>query len=293
MGCGTSKHAVAPVPVTAPAAAPAPAAAAPADAAPVKEPPVADAVQTITPGGPAQVTTDAASAETPAQISSSEPAAIEKQDDALPGAVEEKAKAAPSPTDEERSNTTTPAASEVHSLGATSPRIEDNVEKLPDVAVPFPTPTDVDAIKLPSADPNELPYWERKDPLPARPGTGSRRPGSSAGKIVVYKTAKTKKMEEEGRKKRQQDGEVIPVPHTPSARPSALPPLKERKKKSKRQLDATLVESPAKPATADWHGTNNGEAWSLDATEFVTPTIAEDGEVAAAVPQTADVISFD
>jgi len=169
--------------------------------------------------------------------------------------------------------------------------------ELPPVAVPLPTPANVDSIQLPPADPHQAPYWERNEPLPARPGTGSRRPPSSGGKIVVYKTAKTKKMEEEGRKKRQQDGEVVPLQagaHLP--KPSALPPLKERKKKKKEPMEVTLVESPARPSTADWQGSNGGEAWSLDVAEFAVPTISEDGEVGAGAgvaKADADVVSFD
>lgn len=153
-------------------------------------------------------------------------------------------------TDEERSKNNTPAV-QVHGqaqgLGATSPNTSADKELLelgassprsapeeapllPSMLEPLPTPQDVDSIVLPSGDSSCVPHWE-KDPLPARPGTSSRRPQSSAGKLVVYKTEKTKKMEAEAKKKRGDELGASPEKEkTPSRRASALPPIKLRKK---------------------------------------------------------------
>lgn len=184
------------------------------------------------------------------------------------------------PTDEERSKNTTPASNDhAQGLGATTPRSSQDsqelglaasplsakgIQHLPPSLEPLPAPTDVDSIALPAAKEEEslVPYWE-KEPLPARPGTSSRRPQSSGGKkLVVYKTEKTKKLEAEAKKKRGDD--VNPSPEktlsSKTAR-SSLPPIKLRQK-VKPHSENFEVMTPAKKGN-EWTGSSGGEAWSV------------------------------
>lgn len=204
-------------------------------------------------------------------------------------------------TDDERSKNSTPLTTHQGDLGATSPagrKAGDEACAQSDVSAspiltpsvgkqidPLPAPLDVDSMKLPVHTEESLPYWERLAPLPAqndRPGTSSRRPQSSAGKLVVYQTEKQKKLKAEAKKKRESD--VISSPSSGSTtlppvtgaktRASALPPLKERKKKSKKPdegaaAEETMVLAPVKPVR-DWKGSLGGEAW-----EVTMPEVAE------------------
>lgn len=203
-------------------------------------------------------------------------------------------------TDEERSKNSTPltihqgdlgdtspagrkAGDEAHSDVSASPQLsptdKNNTSPLPTQAQPLPAPVDVDNMALPIHD-ESVPYWERLAPLPApgeRPGTSSRRPQSSAGKITIYQTEKQKKLKAEARKKREADssspsakpGSLPPVSGATGLR-SALPPLKERKKKSKKPLDGLSDDSallaPVKPVR-DWKGSSGGEAWEVATAE--------------------------
>jgi hypothetical protein len=201
----------------------------------------------------------------------------------IPGSVEGKDSKEPVPkTDDERSKSTTPYTANQGDLGETSPGASGNdvaafdansSGELPSMAEPLPDPLDVDAIKLP-AKPESVPYWER-DPLPARPGTASRRPMSSGGKLKVYKTEKTKQMEAENKKKRDELLGGSPSEIKPRKK-SALPPLEERRKKKKEKKlqenseDVVVVQAPVKPART-WTGTNGGEAWTLDVEDLKGP----------------------
>ena len=197
--------------------------------------------------------------------------------------------------DDERSKQATPLTSHQENLGETSPSgrkagqeapsetcesppmlpQDQGAMTLPSEAEPLPAPMDVDSMKLPVHD-ESVPYWERLAPLPApnaRPGTSSRRPQSKAGKIVVYETEKQKKLKAEAKKKRDADAASSPSAKADSLPPvtgarSALPPLKERKRKSKKAADAgdTLVLAPVKPVR-DWKGSAGGEAWEVAVAE--------------------------
>jgi len=198
--------------------------------------------------------------------------------------------------DDERSKQATPLTSHQENLGETSPSSREAGQEapsetcesppmlpqnqgavtLPSQAEPLPAPMDVDSMKLPVHD-ESVPYWERLAPLPvpnARPGTSSRRPQSKAGKIVVYETEKQKKLKAEAKKKRDADAASSPPAKADSLPPvtgarSALPPLKERKRKSKKAPDGagdTLVLAPVKPVR-DWKGSSGGEAWEVAVAE--------------------------
>jgi len=123
-------------------------------------------------------------------------------------------------TDDERSKNSTPLTSHQGDLGDTSPAVRkagdeaqsyfppspqlSPIDKktaplLPTQAQPLPAPVDVDSMALPVRD-ESVPYWERLAPLPVpgeRPGTSSRRPQSSAGKITIYQTEKQKNLKAE------------------------------------------------------------------------------------------------
>mmetsp|Transcript_8608 Transcript_8608/g.19457 ORF Transcript_8608/g.19457 Transcript_8608/m.19457 type:complete len:224 (-) Transcript_8608:1862-2533(-) len=106
-------------------------------------------------------------------------------------------------------------------------------EQLPSVAEPLPAPNDVDSMVLPLRN-DALPHWEREEGASAAtPAFSSKRPGSSSGRIVVYKTEKSKKMEEEAKKKRNKSKEA-----GSDSKSRKLPPLKEWKKKCMNQEEA-------------------------------------------------------
>jgi len=211
-------------------------------------------------------------------------------------------------TDEERSKNSTPLTAHQGDLGDTCPagrKVGDEAQSdvsaspkslpndstapaletaspLPAQAEPLPAPIDIDSMKLPVHE-ESVPYWERLAPLPApseRPGTSSRRPGSSAGKLVVYQTEKQKKLKAESKKKREAEISTSPTAKLPpvvGAR-SALPPLKERKKKSKKvaegPADSPLVLAPVKPVR-DWKGSSGGEAWEVEVVGLTEPPAPE------------------
>ena len=188
-------------------------------------------------------------------------------------------------TDEERSKQSTPLACHQEDLGATSPAARDvpqSIESLSPVdqrVEPLHAPLDVDSMQLPVHE-ETVPYWERLAPLPStseRPGTSSRRPQSASGKLVVYQTEKQKQLKAEAKKKREAELSSSPAnplslpPITGHAKKSALPPLKERKHKSKMNVDGdavsdTLVLAPMKPVR-DWKGSSGGEAWEVAVSE--------------------------
>lgn len=130
--------------------------------------------------------------------------------------------------------------------------------------VPLPAPDGVDA---------SIPHWERQEPLPPRPGTSSRRPESSSGRLVVYKTAAQKKVEQEARRKRLEAesqaaaNHQLARPGTSSRKQSALPPLQERIR--------TKFSSAVAPVgnevlvVGDVNKSKGGAAWQLEAAEFV------------------------
>ena len=202
--------------------------------------------------------------------------------------------------DDERSKQATPLTSHQGDLGETSPsdrqagqeapsEVYESPPMLPQdrgaMSPPvqaLPAPVDLDNMKLPVHD-ESVPYWERLAPLPAphdRPGTSSRRPQSKAGKIVVYETEKQKKLKAEAKKKRDADAANSPSTKAGSlpsvsgaAGRSALPPLKERKRKSKKPVDGAgdaLVLAPVKPVR-DWKGSSGGEAWEVAVKEVSAP----------------------
>jgi len=179
-----------------------------------------------------------------------------------PRAVTAGVKAAETPKDEvvplnddERSANTTPYAAETETagLGATDPppgvKPSDclRVDSPPSPPVVEPallpppqaldTPIEQEAIKAPEDPALLVPYWE-KQPLPARPGTSSRRQQKEGkeNKLVVYKTEKTKKLEAQARRKRE-GGEGGPSPEKAPEKKrsskkagSSLPPIKQRMK---------------------------------------------------------------
>jgi hypothetical protein len=180
------------------------------------------------------------------------------------------------PTDEERSKNTTPYSSNNNGLGCTTPRSPKDIPQdlaaspvdkdeplLPSMLEPLPAPLDVDAMALSADAALSVPYWE-KEPLPARPGTSSRRPQSSGGKkLVVYKTEKTKKLEAEAKKKRHTDDDSTSPDKPARKAPSSLPPLKDRRKAqaSNRGEDSIEVLTPSRH---QWMGSSGGEAWCVD-----------------------------
>jgi hypothetical protein len=216
-------------------------------------------------------------------------------------------------TDDERSKHSTPLTTHQGELGSTSPSDRKSDDDAPSIASsspilsphdnndktnqqaraePLPAPLDVDAMQLPQATEDSVPYWERLAPLPPlgeRPGTSSRRPQNKSGKIVVYETQKQKKLKAEAKKKRDAEGAGSSpshkLPPVPGARVSALPPLKERKRKGKKagaaEEDSTLVLAPVK-GSRNWKGTDGGEAWEVAV-----------AEVAAESTPQPEVLKFD
>ena len=113
-------------------------------------------------------------------------------------------------------------------------------------------PLDVDSLQLPTQEPESfIPHWERDAPLSAlgsRSGTNSQRPQAEAGKIKIYQTAAQKRLAAENKKKRQSDSPTSAKTLPPVAGPrSALPPLKERKKKSCKSSAAADHSLPLAP----------------------------------------------
>mmetsp|Transcript_12445 Transcript_12445/g.43304 ORF Transcript_12445/g.43304 Transcript_12445/m.43304 type:complete len:225 (-) Transcript_12445:1907-2581(-) len=165
-------------------------------------------------------------------------------------------------TDEERSRTSTPQTQLDHDRAQGSPNREsahcdrdpatadvlvtDSPEEkkhglypkvdggeLPTIIEPLPPPSDVDSMALPVRN-DTVPHWEREEAaIPATPTFSSKRPGSSSGRIVVYKTEKSKKMEEEAKKRRNKSKEA-----GGDIKSKRLPPLKEWKKKCMNQEEA-------------------------------------------------------
>ena len=141
-------------------------------------------------------------------------------------------------TDEERSRTSTPHTQLDHDRAQGSPNRESAIcnreqatadvlvtdspeEKkqglfpkedggeLPTMIEPLPPPSDVDSMTLPVRN-DTVPHWEREEAaIPATPTFSSKRPGSSSGRIVVYKTEKLKKMEEEAKQRRNKVAEPL------------------------------------------------------------------------------------
>ncbi len=164
----------------------------------------------------------------------------------------------------------------------------------------------VDSVPLPKVQEHELavPHWERQEPLPARPGTSSRRPESSSGRLVVYKTAAQKKAEEAARRKRLEAetgaaaAGLVPRPGTASRGMSALPPLEERRR-NKAPAAPTPVALTAAPGAdvavlGEVNEVKGGASWQLDAGEFVecsSPVKRAAGRPPAA--RKADVFSLD
>ena len=164
----------------------------------------------------------------------------------------------------------------------------------------------VDSIPLPKAQGHEaaIPHWERQEPLPTRPGTSSRRPESSSGRLVVYKTAAQKKAEEAARRKRLEAetgaaaAGLVPRPGTASRGMSALPPLEERRR-NKAPAAPTPVALTAAPGAdvavvGEVNEVKGGASWQLDAGEFVecsSPVKRAAGRPPAA--RKADVFSLD
>jgi hypothetical protein len=83
-----------------------------------------------------------------------------------------------------------------------------------------------------------------------------RRPGSSSGKLVVFKTEKLRNLEAEARKKRLEDPAGAPVVSSSggleegkkAAPRSSLPPLKDRRKVANRTDIFEIVEEEEEPA---------------------------------------------
>jgi len=116
-------------------------------------------------------------------------------------------------------------------------------------------------------DAQAAPHWERQDFLLPRPGTSSRRPESSSGRLIVYKTAAQKKAEQEARRKRLESendaaaaGQVA-RPGTSSRKMSALPPLEER-----RRTKVSAAQDVEVPEVSTAKG---GASWQIDAAGFV------------------------
>jgi hypothetical protein len=77
-----------------------------------------------------------------------------------------------------------------------------------------------------------------------------RRPGSSAGKLVVHKTEKLRNLEAEARKKRLEDPAAAAAAAEEKRAPrSCLPPAKDRKKAAKPDVfHIAEDEEPVAPA---------------------------------------------
>ena len=148
--------------------------------------------------------------------------------------------------------------------------------------------TTANAIRLldPAAEaPNDSPR-----PLPPRPGTSSRRPESSAGRLIVYKTAAQKRAEQEARRKRM-ESENDPAaagnvarPGTSSRKMSALPPLEER-----RRAKHAGVQDMEVVAVSEAKG---GACWQIDAADFIPSSCASPTKKVSA-KQEANVFSMD
>lgn len=156
---------------------------------------------------------------------------------------------------------------------------------------------EVDCLPLPKQEEGEaaIPHWERQEPLPARPGTSSRRPENAAGRLVVYKTSAQKKAEEQARRKRVEcENEsiaagVVARPGTANRKQSALPPLEERRR-AKAQMPAPI----ALPCDAVEVSTFGGCSFHFDESEFVPPPSSPVKKPKARpVSQKADVFNLD
>mmetsp|Transcript_21334 Transcript_21334/g.51760 ORF Transcript_21334/g.51760 Transcript_21334/m.51760 type:complete len:294 (-) Transcript_21334:506-1387(-) len=189
--------------------------------------------------------------------------------------------------DDERSANTTPYAAETaaEGLGATEPlpgtKSNDSLRAdsppSPPVNEPaiLPPPQALDAnaeqdiIKVPE-DPSLLvPYWE-KQPLPARPGTSSRRQQKEGkeNKLVVYKTEKTKKLEAQARKKREGGEGESPEKVTAKKKSSkkagsSLPPIKQRMKMHASSSDIFTECEVLTPGKKDKDSNNKGDDWTV------------------------------
>ena len=170
----------------------------------------------------------------------------------------------------------------------------------------------IEGVALPKLrdDESSIPHWERHEPLPARPSTSSRRPESSSGRLVVYKTAAQKKAEEAARRKRLEAGAagagLVPRPGTASRGMSALPPREERRPNKApaatmpflltRTLTITeAAEDGSVAVVGAVSEVKGGASWELDAGEFVecsSPVKRAFGRPPAA-SQRADVFSLD
>ena len=199
-------------------------------------------------------------------------------------------------TDEERSNNTTPPRSaatggdcpteEPCALSQTvldralapathSPVKQEVEDTTSSVILLSPAPT---TLLIPNPD-------DGRTPLPVRESTDKRRPSSATpGRIVVYKTAKQKKAEEDAKLRRQAyENETAAAGHlarpcTSSRKASALPPIADRRlKHAKGALpsgwDVAPLPCGVVPRHVDGLGCVNtakgGAAWQVDASDFM------------------------
>ena len=199
-------------------------------------------------------------------------------------------------TDEERSNNTTPPRSaatggdcpteEPCALSQTvldralapathSPVKQEVEDTTSPVILLSPAPT---TLLIPNPD-------DGRTPLPVRESTDKRRPSSATpGRIVVYKTAKQKKAEEDAKLRRQaHENEAAAAGHlarpgTSSRKASALPPIADRRlKHAKGALpsgwDVAPLPCGVVPRHVDGLGCVNtakgGAAWQVDASDFM------------------------
>mmetsp|Transcript_11774 Transcript_11774/g.30569 ORF Transcript_11774/g.30569 Transcript_11774/m.30569 type:complete len:295 (-) Transcript_11774:207-1091(-) len=192
--------------------------------------------------------------------------------------------------DDERSANTTPYAAETaaEGLGATDPlpgtKSNDSlrVDSPPSPVLVEPavlpppqaldTGVDQEVIKAPEDPALLVPYWE-KQPLPARPGTSSRRQQKEGkeNKLVVYKTEKTKKLEAQARKKRE-GGEGPSPEKAPEKKKSSkkagssLPPIKQRMKMHASSTDIFTECEVLTPGKKEKDGkAKEGGDWSAQA----------------------------
>jgi len=130
-------------------------------------------------------------------------------------------------------------------------------------------PSDDIALPQGSETSASVAHWERQEPLPARPGTSSRRPESSGGRLVVYKTSAQKRAEQEARRKRMESENRaasagnIARPGTSSRKMSALPPLEERRRA---KPVAAVTQDVQVVAVNEAKG---GASWQIDAAGFM------------------------
>lgn len=199
-------------------------------------------------------------------------------------------------TDEERSNNTTPPRSaatggdcpteEPCALSQTvlesalapathSPVKQEVEDTTSSVILLSPAPM---TLLIPNPD-------DGRTPLPVRESTDKRRPSSATpGRIVVYKTAKQKKAEEDAKLRRQAyENETAAAGHlarpcTSSRKASALPPIADRRlKHAKGALpsgwDVAPLPCGVVPRHVDGLGCVNtakgGAAWQVDASDFM------------------------